>query len=110
VENFNAFIPVYYKPRVNDRYKDIVYAHKNNLLTIRIVPEKRVFSVPFQKILPELRAMDEKRGSHMLDKDKPLFFQNDDYILWVNGFEGHYYITADTVSITEFIGYLFYNK
>ena len=110
VENFNAFIPVYYKPRVNDRYKDIVYAHKNNLLTIRIVPEKRVFSVPFQKILPELRAMDEKRGSHMLDKDKPLFFQNDDYILWVSGFEGHYYIAADTVSITEFTGYLFYNK
>jgi hypothetical protein len=109
VENFNAFIPLYYKHHVNNRYNDIEYALKNNLLTIKIASEKRVFSVPLQeKILPELRAVKDKRRDHRFNK--PVVFQNDDYIIWVNDIDGHYYEMADTVSVTEFTGYLFYNR
>ena len=109
VENFNAFIPLYYKHHVNNRYNNIEYALKNNLLTIKIASEKRVFSVPLQeKILPELRAVKDKRRDHRFNK--PVVFQNDDYIIWVNDIDGHYYEMADTVSVSEFTGYLFYNK
>jgi hypothetical protein len=108
VKNFNVFIPVYCNFNINYGYRDIEYALKDNLLTIKIVPERREFLVPLDELLPELRAIDETRRGVLLNK--PVVFETYDYTLWISEIDGRYYEMGDTVSVIGFTGYLFYNR
>ncbi len=109
IENFNTFVYVtnYDGKGINKNIDSSI--DENNQLIIKIIPEDkqissvRIFSVPLRGIVQATIA----------EKNKKLFFQGDDYIVFINRINGHYYKTADNISIdvvNGFEGYLFYNR
>ncbi|MCL2219970.1 MAG: DUF4153 domain-containing protein [Chitinispirillia bacterium] len=108
---FNAFVPLSYsqymylrrhKNEEYDIFSEIDYSFKQNLVTIKIIPEKRVFTIR----LPEI---DSPSKMDVRSKDN-LFIEGDGYGVMVTRFSGMYFYDADTVAIDDFKGFLFYNR
>jgi len=95
INGFNAFVVLeydYYSPDKEESTKDLDYSFEKNLLTIKIPQHGKTFSAS----LPEL-------------KDKMLI-QGNGYMILGETFRGKHYKKEDSISMSSFRGYLFYNR
>jgi len=102
-ENFNTFTSLRYNTNVSTDDKEFDYSFENNQLTIKIPPNNRVFSIPFKEIA--LEVLENKA-----ETERTRIFQGKDYTVLINEYYGWYYKTADSIFLSSFSGYLFYNK
>jgi len=95
IDGFNAFVVLdyyYYSLEEEESTKDLDYSLEKNLLTIKIPQHGKTFSASF----PEL-------------KDKMLI-QGNGYMILGEKFSGTHYKKEDSISVSSFRGYLFYNR
>jgi len=112
IEKYNSFVKIGFYDHDNGAKKDtseLDYSFKNNQLIIRVIPSGKIIIIPIKRTALSLI----EKGKDLIEKwkdDEEKVFQGNDYILYPTYFYGSYNKDSDSISLSSFRGYLFYNE
>jgi hypothetical protein len=125
VEKFNSFAELDFEfpiPKYEYYKSELSYSFENNQLTIKNIPSNKTFVIPFQETARGLieknnanKHSDKKYYRNRKEKidnnyEERKIFQGDGYAIYPTFFRGHYHKAKDSVSLSAFRGYLFYDE